>query len=140
METLAEQDQLGPPYVVNYGTGPAGQAMPDYRRAVEIAASAHPSRVLANTNGYRYGLFEDYEDGGVRVTMMRSHIATFLPEGVRLWSCGYVTVSTTEALSNLATGGWFCTTNGVIYFRRYSDPSVREPLEEGQLFPYATGG
>jgi hypothetical protein len=141
METLEEQDRLGPPYVVYYGTGPAGRAMPDYARAVEIARSAHPSRMLANTNVYRYGLFEEYESGGVTVRMMGSHIATFLPEGVRLWSCGWITTTTAEALNNLVTGGWFYTRNGVIYFHRYSDDRDTElPLEEGQLFPYATGG
>jgi len=141
MENLAEQDRLGPPYVVNYGTGPAGQAMPDYNRAVEIARSAHPSRMLANTNVYRYGLFEEQYDGSVTVTMMDSHIATFRPEGVQIWSCGWATRTTIEALSNLVPGGWFHTRDGVVYFRRYAaGRTPDEPLEEGRVFPYVTGG
>lgn len=133
--SLEEQDQAGPPYVVYAGYG--RRAMPDYQRALDIARSQHPSRVLANTNGYRYGRFTEIHDGSVMVEMMGSHIATFTPEGVRLWSCGWVTTSTTEALSDLVTGGVFYTQQGVVYFRSYaSDRRTDVPLEEGQLFPY----
>jgi hypothetical protein len=122
----------GPPYEVGCHC--------DHSRAVEIAHSAHPSRVLANTYGYRYGLFEEQWDGSVTVTMMGSHIATFLPAGVRLWSCGRVTQTTTEALNALITCGRFYTRKGVIMFADYSQPrTADQPLAEGQMFPYAAG-
>lgn len=129
-DVLAAHDQSGPPYVVPHG------ASLDYGMAVEIALSKHPSRVLANTNGYRYGRFTFPGTGAVDVTMMGSHIARFTPAGVQLWSRGYVTVSTTEALSNLVTGAWFYAQNFRIYVARYSAPREREQFTEGTVFPY----
>lgn len=121
------------------GSYTTGSAPMTYARALEIARGPHPSRVLANTNGYRYGRFTEGRYGSVFVTMMGSHIATFTLEGVQLWSRGYVTVSTTEALSNLVTGGWFGTQNGVIMFRPYASPPPGpwgEPFAEGTVYPY----
>lgn len=124
----------------------SGQGLPmmTYEVALEIARSAHPSRVLANTCVYRYGQFtEDEHSGWVTVTMMGSHIATFRPDGVMLWSRGYVTVTTTEALNELVTGGCFYTHNRVIYFERYDEPRqppdyarIRHEFQDGMLFPY----
>lgn len=126
----------GPPYTVD--------KPPTYEYALEIARSAHPSRVLANTNGYRYGRFTEQSCSWVTVTMMGSHIATFRPDGVMLWSRDWVTVTTTEALSNLVTGGWFHTSGHVIYYESYGDRKppeyapVRHKFTDGTLFPYRT--
>jgi hypothetical protein len=121
------------------GSYAVGSQPMTYERALEIARGKHPSRVLANTNGYRYGRFtEVHANGSVRVDMMGSHIASFYPNGVQLWSRGYATPSTTEALGALVTGGWFFTSKGVVMFRSYgvdASPDCR-PLTEGQLFPY----
>lgn len=131
------QDPNGPPYVV---TGSL-----DYAGALAIARSAHPKRVLANTNGYRYGRFDELAEDVVDVIMMGQHIARFTPEGVRLWSRGYVTQTTTQALSVLVTGGYFYALNRKIYFERYASKSGshhngyardRDEFTEGTLFPY----
>lgn len=127
------------PFPTPYVTGTEPMT---YERALEIARSKHPSRILAITSVYRYGRFTEQSCGWVTVTMMGSHIATFRPDGVMLWSRGYVTVSTTEALSNLVTGGWFYTDKHVIYYERYGDRKppdyrpVRKPFTDGTLFPY----
>lgn len=130
-EIIAEADRHGAPYEI------PGQGV-SYEMALAIARSEHPSRVLANTLGYRYGRFTECPDGSVSVHMMGSHIASFTPEGVQLWSRSYVTVSTTEALTNLVTGGWFYTISGEIRFRRYADPTDEwsRPFTEGDTYPY----
>lgn len=151
-EALAAEDQAGP-------RGP-GYLLPqrsrlDYRMALAIARSAHPSRVLANTGGYRYGRFEErgwaVDDGTaqppvVTVTMMGNRIAVFRPEGAELSSCEYRTTSTSEALSNLVTGGYFYQHKGKLIFSRFDTTrdcpdcgcSHREghPARDGQLYPY----
>jgi len=131
---LATEDKHGPPYVV-----PMGYRL-DYAGAVAIARSKHPSRVLANTNGYRFGRFTEVEGIGgteVQVHLMGSHIATFTPEGVFLWWRGWVTVSSTEAMNNLCSGGWFYTDKGKIMRRGYGSPSGSErEAREGDLYPY----
>jgi hypothetical protein len=135
---LAEADSRGAPYVV-----PMGMDI-DYELALAIARSKHPSRVLANTNGYRFGRFTECppdgrHDGAVNVHMMGSHIAEFTPDGVRLWTCGWPTVSTSEALSDLVTGGYFYTDGGVVKFSRYETTGTSrkgEPITEGALYPY----
>lgn len=138
-EMLACEDRHGPPYVIPMGI------QCDYWLALAIARSKHPARVLANTSVYRYGRFtEDTDSGWITVVMMGQHIATFRPDGVMLWSRGYVTVSTSEALSNLVTGGYFYTRDHKIYFERYGArraPEYRpapEPFRDGTLFPYVT--
>lgn len=140
---LAEIDAHGAPYTVPGWHN--GERVPlDYSMALAIARSAHPSRVLANTNVYRYGKFTEAppdgkHTGAVNVHMMGSHIATFTPSGVRLWWRGHVTVSSTEALSNLVSGGWFTTRSGEIRFRRYGVPGD-QVAEEGALYPYGEVG
>lgn len=138
-ELLAAEDSHGAPYQVPrhwYGVS--------YEMALAVARSAHPSRVLANTNGYRYGKFTEYWEGPdrvVRVHMMDSHIATFRPDGVELSSCGYVTISTTEALSELVTGGWFYTTGGQLMFEPYDRPAGTrdpQPFTDGRVFTYGS--
>jgi hypothetical protein len=131
-QALAEADQHGAPY----GVPRSGVS---YEQAVAIARSAHPSRVLANTMGYRYGRFTEQPDGSVDVEMMGSHIATFTPEGVQLWARGWATASTSEALSNLVTGGWFYTEAGETRFRSYADTPDRtvHPFTEGGTYHYA---
>ena len=128
---LAEADKTAPPYLppVHY---PLNLEM-----AQAIARSKHPSRVLANTNGYRYGKFTERPGSGwVDVHLLGSHIATFTPGGLVLWTCGWATPSTTEALSNLVTGGWFSTRNGKVYFRRYAS-GTEQLAAEGANYPYS---
>jgi hypothetical protein len=136
-ELLAQADARGAPYVI-----PSwfyGERVPiDYGMAVEIALSAHPSRVLANTNFYRYGKFTFPGTGAVDVHMFGQHIARFTPAGVQLWSRGYVTVSTTEALGNLCDSAWFYARDRKIYSRAYAPPTLETEFTEGQIFPYRT--
>lgn len=139
-EALARMDAHGAPYVIPSWID--SKRVPiDYRMAVEIAASKHPSRVLANTNFYRYGRFTMvYDSDSIRVVdvhMFGKHIARFTPEGVQLWSRGYVTVSTTEALGNLCDSAWFYAVNHKIVVRDYGMPHDEARLfTEGQTFPY----
>jgi hypothetical protein len=132
-QKLAEEDnRSGPPYVVPMGIDT------DYDLALAIANSAHPSRVLANTNVYRYGRFTIPFKGVVDVHMFGQHIARFQPNAVEFWTCGYATPSTTEALSNLCSTGWFYTDKGQVKYRSYSAPSQRPdtPFVEGSSFHY----
>jgi hypothetical protein len=132
---LAEADRSGAPYIVPPGWRDGW--VTDYAGALAIARSDHPSRVLANTNGYRYGHFEERADGAVTVTMMGSHIATFHPNAVELWWRGHVTVSSTEALGNLCSAGWFYTTGGEIMFRPWdSTADQARPAAEGDSYYY----
>jgi hypothetical protein len=135
-EILARMDAHGAPYVIPSWID--SKRVPiDYGMAIEIALSRHPSRVLANTNGYRYGRFNYYGyKNEVDVHMFGQHIATFRPEGVQLWSRGYVTQSTTEALGNLVDGRWFYMRDRKIYTRTYAGPSTEEEFTEGMRFPY----
>jgi hypothetical protein len=129
---LAEADAKGAPYVVGYyGVS--------YHDAVAIANSQHPSRVLANTNGYRFGRFTEQDDGTVVVDMMGSRIAEFDEDGVKLSSCGWVSPTTSEALSQLVTGGYFYTDKGVIKFSAYETTGSQRlghPFTDGQRFGY----
>jgi hypothetical protein len=105
--------------------------------AQRIARSAHPARMLAHTNGYRYGRFTETGDGTVTVTLFGHAIATFAATGVRLDSHGYATASTTEAFGNLASGGWFYTSKGAIVFRAWRDEDRTEhPFRDGTEYPY----
>jgi hypothetical protein len=131
-EAIAEADAAGAPYVV-----PARTRI-DYPLALAIARSQHPARVLAITNVYRYGRFTEH-DGVVDVHMMGSHIARFTRDGVRLWSCGYKTVTTAEALSNLVTGGYFYHDKRVLVFSSYQTTGrcrTGSPATDGALYPY----
>jgi hypothetical protein len=123
-ESLAGQDSRGAPYTVP----PAGVT---YADALAIARSAHPSRVLANTRCYRYGRFTENADRTVDVHMMGSHIARFGPGSVRLWWRSHVTTSSTEALSNLVTGGYFFADGGEIHFRDYLASEAPRPATDG---------
>lgn len=125
---LAAEDAHGAPYRAAWHM--------TYPDAVAIARSRHPSRVLANTLGYRYGQFAEQSGGHVTVTMMGSHIATFRPEGVQLWTRGWPTPTTTEALSALAAGVWFETRDGVVHVREYASPHPALPFAEGTIYPY----
>jgi hypothetical protein len=109
----------------------------DYDAALVIARSAHPSRVLTNSLGYRYGRFTEDRCGIVTVDMMGSRIAEFSPEGVKLSSCGWVTVSTTQALSELVTGGWFYARGRKIYFASYSLMRADREHVDGTVYPYS---
>jgi hypothetical protein len=138
---LDAADSKGGPYVVPCWHN--GERVPlTYAMALTVARSAHPSRVLANTNVYRYGRFTECppdgtHDGMVTVTMFGQHIATFTPDHVQLWSRGYVTVSTTEALGNLCDAAWFYTMAGTIYVRDYGLHDGADKLfTEGMTFPY----
>jgi hypothetical protein len=73
---LTGQDSRGAPYTVP----PAGVT---YADALAIARSAHPSRVLANTGGYRYGHFTEQPGGSVTVTMMAARSP---PSAPAAWS------------------------------------------------------
>jgi hypothetical protein len=71
-------------------------------------------------------------------------MARFRPSAVELSWCGRVTQTTTEALSNLVTDGYFFTDKGVIWFRRYSAPgpdseAVR-PAADGGSYHYVRKG
>lgn len=139
---LAEQDKKGPPYTLPW---PSPQGM-TYALAAEIAASAHPSRVLATTSVYRYGRFTEIPLVGIGVRLFGHRIALFTPDGLQLWTCGYSTASTIEAFNSLVTGGWFYRDKRVIYFERYGARQApdyapcREAFTEGQLFPYPAEG
>jgi hypothetical protein len=50
---------------------------------------------------------------------------------VELSWCRRVTVSSTEALSSLVTGGYFFANGGVIYFRDYSAREAPRPATDG---------
>jgi hypothetical protein len=136
-DAVAESDKQGAPYVVPF------RSRIDYRLALAIARSKHPSRVLANTAVYRYGKFLEGPGGQVTVTMMGNLIAVFTPEGVRLSGCGYATPSTSEALSNLVTGGYFYHDKGELTFSRYESTGcggcgcrTGTPAADGALYPY----
>ena len=154
-DALAEHDEHGARYSNGY-TLPYHSRM-DFRMALAIARSKHPKRVLAHTGVLRYGEFtespwcavcgsaelspshvgrersHDWEPS-VRVTMMGNCIATFHATGVTLWSCGRATVSTSEALSNLVTGGYFYHRDGKLFFSSYA-PGV-DPIEHREGAPY----
>jgi hypothetical protein len=135
---LAAADRSGAPYTVPPGWHEGW--VTDYAGALAIARSGHPSRVLANTNGYRYGRFEERADGAVTVTMMGSHIATFHPNAVELWWRGYVTVSSTEALGNLCSAGWFYAEKGKIMFRSWDGGPDSRLAEDGGSYSYRQAG
>ena len=154
-DALAEQDAEGPR---GPGYFPPFRSRMDYRMALAIARSAHPSRVLAHTAVYRYGRFtespwcavcgsaelspshvgrersHDWEPSVV-VTMMGNRIATFHATGVTLWGCGRPTATTSEALSNLVTGGYFYHRDRVLWFSSYQ-PGV-DPVEHREGAPYS---
>jgi hypothetical protein len=141
-DALAESDAHGAPYVIPH------RSRIDYRLALAIARSKHPSRVLANTAVYRYGKFTECPPDGshpgqVNVHMMGNLIAVFTPEGVRLSGCGRPTVTTSEALSNLVTGGYFYHADRKLIFSSYQttgcgDCGCRsgQPAADGALYPY----
>jgi hypothetical protein len=129
---LAGHDSRGAPYTVP----PAGVT---YADALAIARSAHPSRVLANTAVYRYGRFTENADHTVDVHMMGSHIARFWPGTVQLWWRGHVTTSSTEALSNLVTGGYFFADGRVVCFRDYAASEAARPTTDGGHHFYRAG-
>ena len=154
-DALAEHDEHGARYSNGY-TLPYHSRM-DFRMALAIARSKHPKRVLAHTGVLRYGEFtespwcavcgsaelsprhvgrersHDWEPS-VRVTMMGNCIATFHATGVTLWGCGRPTASTSEALSNLVTGGYFYHRDRVLWFSSYA-PGV-DPIEHREGAPY----
>jgi hypothetical protein len=75
--------------------------------------------------------------------MMGNLIAVFTPEGVRLSGCGRPTVTTSEALSNLVTGGYFYHADRKLIFSSYQttgcgDCGCRtgQPAADGALYPY----
>jgi len=153
---LAEQDKAGAPYTV------PGYGGVTYAEALAIARSAHPSRVLANTRVYRYGRFTatpwcavcgsaelapSHTEGkpnhtwtpAVDVTLMGNRIATFHARGVTLYSCGYTTTTTSEALSNLVTGGYFYHDASKLYWSCFATSggvSHTAPATEGDFYPY----
>jgi hypothetical protein len=127
-DELAAHDAHGAPYTVPRDI--------DYGMAIEIALSRHPSRVVANTNVYRYARFTFPGTGAVDVHMFGQHIARFRPDGVQLWARGYNTVSTTEALSNLCNTAWFYSDKRDIYVAQYAEPTARRAFTEGETFPY----
>jgi len=134
---LAEHDEHGGRYRNGY-TPPIHSRM-DYRMALAIARSAHPSRVLAHTGQLRYGRFTAVTIAGqvayVCVVMMGTEIARFFPTEVQLFSGGHRTTSTSEALSNLVDGGYFYHDKGVLFFSRYGTGS-RTPVGDGQTYSY----
>ena len=154
-DALAEHDEHGARYSNGYML-PYHSRM-DFRMALAIARSKHPKRVLAHTGVLRYGEFtespwcavcgsaelspshvgrersHDWEPS-VRVTMMGNCIATFHATGVTLWGCGRPTASTSEALSNLVTGGYFYHRDRVLWFSSYA-PGV-DPIEHREGAPY----
>ena len=134
-QVLARADAHGAPYTIP-AWHDSTRVPIDYGMAVAIAQSKHPSRVLANTNVYRYGKFILAANGTVHVYMFGQHIARFAADGVQLWSRGYVTVSTTEALGSLCDSAWFYTEKRVIYTASYAAPRERIPFTEGETFPY----
>lgn len=131
-EAIAESDAQGAPYVIPM------RSRIDYRLALAIARSKHPSRVIAITSVYRYAKFTE-GDGYVDVHLMGSHIARFWPHRVQLWSRGYHTQTTAEALSNLVTGGYFYHDKGVLMFSAYETTGSHRaghPHREGQPYDY----
>jgi hypothetical protein len=108
---LAGADEGGHPYAQPRGL--------TYWQALAVARSPHKSRVLAIKRVYRWGKFGENDKGEVTVTMMGNVIAVFTRHNVRLSPCGHAGPSTTEALTNLVTGGVFYTEKGVVYFERY---------------------
>jgi len=145
-DRLAREDKRGAPYVVPSWDADGKQIPVDYHLALAIARSKHPSRVLAITDVYRFGKFTECppdgrHPGSVVVRLFGNKIAEFFPEGVQLWTCGYATQSTTEALGNLVSGGWFYTSDRVVRFRRYGDGGdwrTGKPAVEGAIYPYVT--
>jgi len=138
-QALAESDAQGAPYGIPH------RSRIDYRMALAIARSAHPSRVLANTRVYRYGRFTEVTIGGqtayVCVVMMGTEIARFFPEGVQLFAGGHKTVTTADALSNLVTGGYFYHDKRVLYFSAYATTGSHrtgEPARDGAVYPYTS--
>ena len=156
-DALAEHDEHGARYSNGY-TLPYHSRM-DFRMALAIARSKHPKRVLAHTGVLRYGEFtespwcavcgsaelspshvgrersHDWEPS-VRVTMMGNCIATFHATGVTLWGCGRPTASTSEALSNLVTGGYFYHRDGKLFFSSYSPERTETEHREGAPYSY----
>jgi|SRR5215469_1620515 len=133
---LAEHDAQGPQ---GPGYFPPFRTRMDYRMALAIARSAHPSRVLAHTGCYRYGRFTEVTIAGqtayVCVVMMGTEIARFFPTEVQLFSGGHRSPSTSEALSNLVTGGYFYHRDRVLWFSSYR-PGV-DPIEHREGAPYS---
>jgi len=156
---LAAEDAHGAPYVI-----PVSMDI-DYRLALAIARSKHPSRVVAITNVYRYARFTETRwcatcasverspshvaeghftpshefSPEVEVRLFGQHIATFHTNGVTLWSRGYQTTSTSEALSNLVTGGYFYHDKGQLIFSAYETTGTHrtgQPVAEGGFYPY----
>jgi|SRR5215467_1661840 len=141
---LAVEDERGAPYVIPTWD-PAGKQIPvDYWMALAVARSKHPSRVVAITSVYRYARFTEITEvpGGVPVVAVHlfgQHIATYRPEGVQLWSRGYRTTSTSEALGNLVSGGYFYHDKGVLIFSAYESTGSHrtgQPHTEGATYPY----
>ena len=137
---LAEHDAAGPQ---GPGYFPPLRSRMDYRMALAIARSAHPSRVLAHTGCYRYGRFTEVTIAGqtayVCVVMMGTEIARFFPTEVQLFSGGHRSPSTSEALSNLVTGGYFYHDGGKLIFSRYDTTGSQRrgtPVGDGQTYSY----
>jgi hypothetical protein len=136
---LAEEDKRGAPYVVPSWDAGGTQIPVDYAMALAVARSAHPSRVLAVTNVYRYGRFAERGSGVVTVTLMGNVIAIFRPGAVQLFSCGYRTRTTAEALGNLVTGGYFYHDKGVLMFSAYETTGSHRTgtrAVDGTSYPY----
>ena len=134
---LAEHDEHGARYARGY-TLPYHSRI-DFRMALAIARSAHPKRVLAHTGMLRYGEFREITPEYVTVWMMGNCIARFRPEGVQLSACGRTTATTSEALSNLVTGGYFYHDGGVLIFSAYESTGSHRtgtPAPDGAAYPY----
>lgn len=135
-DALAEHDAKGPQgpgYFLPYRT------RIDFRMALAIARSKHPKRVLAHTAVYRYGEFRMITPDYVTVWLMGNCIARFRPEGVQLSGCGRTTATTSEALSNLVTGGYFYHDNFKLIWSAYETTGSHRtgtPAVDGALYPY----
>ena len=134
---LAEHDEHGARYARGY-TLPYHSRI-DFRMALAIARSAHPKRVLAHTGMLRYGEFREITPEYVTVWMMGNCIARFYPDHVQFSACGRTTATTSEALSNLVTGGYFYHDKGVLIFSRYDTTGSQRrgtPAPDSRTYSY----
>jgi hypothetical protein len=104
----------------------------------EAKAQAESGKALCVSNAggrKRYAKFRINDAGDVDVTLFRTVIAVFMPNGVCVFTGGYNTATTREALNALLGGGSFWTTKRVTSWHssRHPDPI---PASEGMVIGY----
>jgi hypothetical protein len=106
----------------------------------QAKAQAEGGKALAVSNAggrKRYAKFRVNDAGDVDVTLFRTVIAVFMPNGVCVFTGGYNTATTREALNTLVPGGNFWTQQRITKWAPYSSGGHGIVATEGMVIGYS---